>query len=42
MYHFLEQNSLYVVMVIVMVIWLGIFWELLKIEKRIKKLESHL
>jgi hypothetical protein len=40
MYQFLEQNSLYVVMTIVLVIWIGISYELFKIEKKLKKIED--
>ena len=40
MLSFLEQNSLLVVMIVVLIIWAGIFFELLKIEKKVKKLEE--
>lgn len=36
---YLSQNSLYIVMLIVLVVWLGIYLYLYRIESRIKKLE---
>lgn len=40
MYDFLETNSMYVVLLIVLIIWIGIFGYLRSMEKQIKKLES--
>jgi hypothetical protein len=40
MLSFLEQNSLLVVMIVVLIIWTGIFFELIKLEKKIKRLEE--
>lgn len=40
MIEYLSQNSLYIVMLIVLVVWLGIYLYLFRIESRIKKLES--
>ena len=37
---FLSQNALYVVLVIVLVVWLGIFLYLSRIDKRLKALED--
>ncbi len=39
-YGFLEDNSLYIVLFIVLVIWLGIFLQLLSTDKRIKEVEK--
>ncbi|MDX9758491.1 MAG: CcmD family protein [Bacteroidota bacterium] len=39
MYEFLEQNSIYVVMLIVLMIWTGLFVYLFRIDRRIKELE---
>jgi len=39
MYQFLEQNSLYVVMIIVLMIWTGLFIYLTRIDKQLKKFE---
>jgi hypothetical protein len=40
MYEFLEQNSLLIVMIITLAIWAGLYFELLRIDKKIKKLEE--
>jgi hypothetical protein len=40
MYEFLEQNSLLIVMIITLVIWAGLYFELIRIDKRIQKLED--
>lgn len=37
---FLEQNSYYVVLGVVLVLWCVIFIYMLNVEKRIKKLEK--
>ena len=39
MYEFLEQNSMYGVMIIVLMIWTGLFFYLFRIDRRIKELE---
>jgi CcmD family protein len=40
MYEFLEQHSVYVVLVVVLMIWTGLFFYLYRIDKRVKKLEK--
>ena len=40
MYEFLEQNSLLIVMIITLAIWAGLYFELLRIDKKIKRLEE--
>ncbi len=40
MYDFLETNSMYVVLLIVLIIWVGIFGYLRTMNKQIKNLES--
>ena len=40
MYEFLEQNSLLIVMIITLVIWAGLYFELMRIDKKIKRLEE--
>jgi len=40
LYEFLSQYSLYVVLVIVLIVWLGIYSYLFRLESRIKKLED--
>jgi CcmD family protein len=37
---FIEQNSYYVVLIITLIIWTGIFLYMLSIDKKIKKLEK--
>jgi len=37
---YLSQNALFVVMVVVLVVWLGIFGYLFRLDGRIKKLEK--
>jgi hypothetical protein len=37
---FLEENSYYVTLVIVLVSWCAVFLYMLNVEKRIKKLED--
>ena len=39
MYEFLEQNAIYVVLIIVLMIWTGLFSYLLKIDRQLKKIE---
>lgn len=40
LYDFLEANSMYVVMLIVLIIWVGIFGYMWNLEKKVKKLEK--
>lgn len=40
MYDFLEANSLYIVMLIVLIIWIGIFGYMWNLDKQVKKLEE--
>lgn len=37
---FIEQNSYYVVLIITLIIWTGIFLYMLSIDKKLKKLEK--
>lgn len=39
---FLAQNSLYVVLIIALVVWGGIYSYLLHIDAKVKKMEDHL
>jgi CcmD family protein len=41
MMDFLSQNQMYIVMTIVLIIWAGIVWYLMRIDKRVKQLEDH-
>ncbi len=38
--NFLEKNSIYIVLFIVLVVWSGIFLFLLNLDKRIKQIEK--
>jgi len=38
--NFIEQNSYYVVLIITLIIWIGIFLYMLSIDKKLKKLEK--
>ena len=40
MMEFLEKNSYYVVLIITLIIWVGIFGYLMSMDKRVKKLEK--
>ncbi len=40
MYEFLSENSLYVVMVIVVVIWAGFFFYLFRLDRKLHKIEE--
>ena len=37
---FLNQNPLFVVLTITMAVWLGVYWYLFRIERRLKDLET--
>jgi len=39
---FLSQNAIYVVMIIVLVVWAGIFSYMFSLDKRIKKVEKEM
>jgi CcmD family protein len=36
---FLGQHQLYIVMLIVVAIWLGIYWYLFRLDRRLRNLE---
>jgi len=40
LYQFLQNNAIYIVMVIVLIVWTGIFFYLLNLDKRIKSFEK--
>ena len=42
MYNFLSDNSIYVVLVIALINWLGLFIYLIKNEKKMNKLEKQI
>lgn len=42
MEQFLSQNAIYIVMIIVLIVWSGIFLYILSLDKRIKKVEKEM
>jgi len=42
LYQFLEKNSIYIVMIIVLIVWSGVFFYLYNLDKRIKNVEKEL
>ena len=42
MEQFLSQNAIYIVMIIVLIVWAGIFSYMLSLDKRIKKVEKEM
>jgi CcmD family protein len=42
MYEFLQDNALYIVMIIVLIVWAGIFFYMLSLDKRIKGVEKEI
>jgi len=39
---FLSDNSIYIVMIIVLIVWTGIFSYMISLDKRIKKVEKEM
>ena len=42
MYEFLNQNQMYIVLVITLLIWSGIIWYLVRIDRKIEQIEKRL
>jgi CcmD family protein len=42
MYEFLNQNQMYIVLVVTMLIWSGIIWYLVRIDKKIGRIEKRM
>jgi CcmD family protein len=42
MYDFLSQNSLYVVLLIVLIVWVGIFAYIFRLDRKISNLERRI
>lgn len=42
LYQFLNQNAIFIVMIIVLIVWAGIFLYLLNLDKRIKLVEKEI
>ncbi len=39
MYDFLTDNAIYVVLIVALVIWIGIAWYLVRLDKKVRALE---
>lgn len=42
MEEFLTKNAIYIVMIIVLIVWAGVFSYMLSLDKRIKKVEKEM
>ncbi len=42
LYNFLSDNAIYIVLIIVLIVWTGIFFYMLSLDKRIKFVEKEL
>jgi len=42
LYQFLNKNAIYIVMIIVLIVWAGIFLYLYNLDKRIKSVEKEM
>ncbi len=42
LYQFLENNAIYIVMIIVLIVWTGIFLYMISLDKRIKNVEKEI
>lgn len=38
---FLSSNSLFIVLLVALVVWLGVFLYMMRIERKLKDLEAH-
>jgi CcmD family protein len=42
MFEFLNQNQMFIVLIITLIIWSGIIWYLIRLDKKINQLEKRL
>ncbi|GIK60119.1 MAG: hypothetical protein JETCAE03_27700 [Ignavibacteriaceae bacterium] len=42
LYNFLQDNAIYIVMIIVLIVWVGIFFYMFTLDKRLKNIEKEL
>lgn len=40
MYDFLEKNAMYIVLLIALIIWLGLYFYIFRLDRKINKLEK--
>ncbi len=42
MYEFLSQNQMYIVLVVTLLIWCGVVWYIVRLDKKVMKLEQQM
>ena len=42
LYNFLQSNAIYIVMIIVLIVWVGIFFYMFALDKRLKSIEKEI
>ena len=42
MYEFLNQNQMYIVLVVTLLIWIGVLWYLMRLDKKVGQIEKRL
>jgi len=42
LYNFLQDNAIYIVMIIVLIVWVGIFFYMFALDKRLKSIEKEI
>jgi len=42
LYNFLQNNAIYIVMIIVLIVWVGIFFYMFTLDKRLKSIEKEI
>jgi len=42
LYEFLQNNAIYIVMIIVLIVWVGIFFYMFALDKRLKNIEKEI
>jgi len=42
LYEFLQNNAIYIVMIIVLIVWVGIFFYMFALDKRLKSIEKEI
>ena len=42
LYDFLQNNAIYIVMIIVLIVWTGIFLYIFNLDKRLKNIEKEI
>jgi len=40
LFSFFSQNAIYIVMIIVLIVWIGVFFYLFNLDKRLKNIEK--